>query len=115
MNSDRSPDSWVVCPHCSANFGWNRSDGLVGQVCSCGHMFCYSDTIVEGIRPSDDEDENLDNDGGCDYFNKNVTQDIKDLADEMVTCIESCCLDDEEMTHYIANIIASICPNYKRK
>jgi hypothetical protein len=90
------------------------------QVCTNCHE--YRPDVEDGFCPScgpDEDEDDFDslpglNDGGCDFFNKNVTPDIKDLAEEMVTCMDNCGLDYQEQVHYIANVIAGIFPTYKK-
>jgi hypothetical protein len=35
----RPADNWAQCPQCTELLGWNNENGLVGQTCSCGHVF----------------------------------------------------------------------------
>ena len=134
MNPFRTADNWSICPSCKKNFGWNNCDGLVGQMCSCGYVFSFSDRnkidtapneqicntchewrpdVENGFCPHCHDDSTDDDTGGCESFSVKVTPDILHLAEEMAQCICDCGLDEDEMTKYIANMIADICPNYK--
>lgn len=104
-------DNWSICPKCKNSFGWNNCDGLVGQMCSCGYMFSFSDRIIS-MNIQDDQDDDL---GGCESFCKQVTPDIKYIAEEMAQCIWNCDLNEDEMTKYIANMLTDINPTYKDK
>jgi hypothetical protein len=39
----RAADNWTDCPRCEGSLGWNLEDGLDGQLCSCGYVFCAED------------------------------------------------------------------------
>lgn len=35
----RPAECWSKCPKCDESFGWNKENGLAGQMCPCGHVF----------------------------------------------------------------------------
>ena len=92
---------WRKCPLCFIDFGWNFEEGLVGQVCECGHKFTQFDVIQ-----NNDSELQLD---------KGVTSDIYDLAKEIVECMNDCHLSEKEKKVYLSNMLADLMPNYKRK